>query len=306
MRIKKFTCYNCGAPKINEYTSPYIVCDFCGSFTDIDYTLGFQNWQSDFERKQKYETEKIVIENTLSNLVSQKRESVYKKLQLHYWDLYYKAFPEYLPPTIDTEEKYKTLLEIAASSSTRDAFDPQSQHLSAESISMQSKLKYYYKDNRAYVEPESFFKLAEFYMNVLRSSFKDFYNNPEYSLMNDFLPEDVHLKMKISSFVQIWLPYLEEEHANRFLKMTGFNQQYVELTKPPGENINCPHCSTQLYIPQGSYKLYCESCHKIVQVRNSFKCMSCGADNHVPENPGKPVNCEYCETENRLIEPLFG
>jgi hypothetical protein len=37
MRIKKFTCIQCGGPKVNPYTMPYIMCDFCGSFTDIDF-----------------------------------------------------------------------------------------------------------------------------------------------------------------------------------------------------------------------------------------------------------------------------
>ena len=41
MRLKKFVCYRCGAPKINSYTKPYIVCDFCGTLMDLDWAIGF-------------------------------------------------------------------------------------------------------------------------------------------------------------------------------------------------------------------------------------------------------------------------
>lgn len=173
-------------------------------------------------------------------------------------------------------------------------------------INLQSSLKYFTKDGRTFADPESFFPMAESYIRYLRSSFRKFYDNPDYSAMHEFLPEAVHLKMKLSSFVQIWIPYLTDEDATRFLKMTGFNQQYIDLTKPEGSKTNCPECSIELFIPEGSYKLYCESCHNIIQVRKNFNCMSCGAENTVPDNPANPVSCLYCNTENRLIKPLFG
>lgn len=306
MRIKKFTCLNCGAPKVNEYSSPYIVCDFCGSFTDIDYTLGFDSWNSDTNRTARYQIEKIAIESSLSSLAAQGKRDDYYNLQVQYWDMYYKIYPEYLPPSINTEEKYKTYLEIAAVSSTEQAFDVDYNNASSDMINLQNSLKYFTKNGRTYVEADSFFPMVESYIGYLRSSFRKFYDNPEYSAMKEFLPEDVHLKMKVSSFVQIWIPYLTDEDATRFLKMTGFNQQYIDLVKPEGAEISCPKCSAVLFIPEGSYKLYCESCHNVIQVRNNFNCMSCGAENTVPDNPSQPVDCSYCSTENRLIKPLFG
>jgi hypothetical protein len=53
MKIKKFSCYQCGAPKINPYLSPYIICDFCGSFTDIDFAVGLEAWNKDPKRTEK-------------------------------------------------------------------------------------------------------------------------------------------------------------------------------------------------------------------------------------------------------------
>ena len=98
MKIKKFTCINCGAPKINEYTEPYIMCDYCGSFTDIDYTLGLNFWTAAPEKTQKYMREKIDYTMKLEEAFKKGDKNKYRNLQYAYWDDYYKFYPEYVPP----------------------------------------------------------------------------------------------------------------------------------------------------------------------------------------------------------------
>jgi len=306
MKIKKFICINCGAPKINEIKSPYVVCDYCGSFTDIDYTLGLDFWNADSATTLEYQYKKIEITGRMNNCLQKNERKKYRKIQLEYWDFYYKTFPVYLPPSIDTNEKYGLYLEVAAESSTDYAFDPAVKIKNVELNGLQGKLTYYQSGFSTKVESKSFFNMAEFYIDFLKYSFRQFYNNPEYSIMNELLPESVHLKMKLSSFVQIWLPYLIEEDEKKFLKMTGLSLEYIDIKKPEIEKVNCEHCKKELSVPMGSYKIYCENCRKTTIIKSIFICMSCGAENKVPENPSKPVDCEYCGTENRLIRGLFG
>lgn len=306
MKIKKFICNNCGAPKINKYESPYILCDYCGSFTDIDYSTGLDFWNAKPEKTLKYGFRKYEFESKLSGFRKQNNINKYKQTQYEYWDYYYDCFPEYLPPTIDTKEKYDMYLKVAAESSTDYAFNDEVSSQSAILAQLQQNLKYYQKDNRNFVSADTFFPMSDYYINYLKDSFKGFYSNPEYKIMEELLPPDVHLKMKISMFVQIWLPYLTEEDTDKFLKQTGFSQQYVDLETPDGTNINCSHCNDKLFAPNGSFKVYCEKCRRFTKVQQAFKCMSCGAENAVPDNPSKPIDCEYCGTENRLIKPLFG
>ena len=307
MKVKKFTCINCGAPKVNEYTEPYIMCDYCGSFTDIDYTLGLNFWTAAPEKTQKYQREKINYEGKLAEALKKGDKDKYKSLQYAYWDEYYKFYPEYIPPTIDNDDKYKKYLEVCADSTTNYSFDPAWKGREKELALTQQKISYYAeKDGSAKVTTESFFPMAEYYIDYIKDSMKDFYENPDYAIMYDLLPPAVHLKMKISMFVQIWLPYLNEKDADRFLSMSGFSLQYVELDKPKGNKANCEHCQSEIFIPDGSYRVYCEKCHKTTLVQSKFKCMSCGADNDVPENPGKPIDCAFCGVENRLMQPLFG
>lgn len=156
------------------------------------------------------------------------------------------------------------------------------------------------------VQSEGFFKLAEFFIGMTKEGFKVFYENPKYAVMNELLPQQVHLKMKLSMFVQAWLPYLTDEDQDKFLKMTGFSMQYIEIEKPAGRKGECEHCKAEIYIPEGSFKVHCESCHKTTKVQQVFNCISCGAENKVPEYPAKPIDCEFCGVENRLIKALFG
>lgn len=305
MRIKKFICNSCGAPKINEYKSPYIVCDFCGSFTDIDFTLGMDFWKASPEKTTIYQLNKIQYETRMHILLSKGLQDEYKILQREYWDFYYRCFPEYLPPSINDGEKYKLYLDIAAESGTYYAFDNSWKEQQNELAIFQQSLTYFQIDGNWKVDSTPFFKMADFYIDSLRLSFKQFYSKPEFQIMHKLLPMSVHLKMKMSSFVQIWLPYLIEDDVNKFLKVAGFSQEYVEIT-PEGTEGNCEHCNKPIFIPVNSFKVYCESCHKISNVKTVFACMSCGAENPVPDNPAKPIDCGYCNTENRLIKPLFG
>jgi DNA-directed RNA polymerase subunit RPC12/RpoP len=306
MRIKKFTCINCGAPKINEYKTPYVVCDYCGSFTDVDYTLGLDFWKESPEKTQTYQAKKIELYNRMQYALQRKDAIDYKNLQHEYWDYYYKTFPEYLPPSIDNDSKYKQYIDICADSTAKYAFDTKWDNKGARLKELQQYLTYYKLGSESKVNSASFFNMAEYYIEYTKDGLKDFYDNPADLIIFELLPPAVHLKMKLSMFVQIWLPYLTESDADKFLKMTGFSLQYMDIEKPTGKKEKCTFCNSEIFIPEGSYKVYCENCHKKNVVQAFFLCSSCGAESSVPDNPAKPIDCEYCGTENRLIKPLFG
>lgn len=306
MKIKKFTCINCGAPKVNEYKSPYIMCDYCGSFTDIDFTLGLDKWNESTTKTLNYQYNKVALMNSIQAALQKGDKKKYYDLQREFWDYYYRMYPAYLPPSIDDGYKYRDYLDVCAESSTEYGFDPKWQEYGIKQQQLQNSLTYYNSNGANKVHPEGFFKLAEFFVNMTKEGMKVFYENPKYAIMHDLIPQQVHFKMKTSMFVQVWLPYLTDEEQERLLKLTGFSMQYVDIEVPKGRAGECSHCKAEIYIPEGSYKVHCEACHKTTKVQSTFKCMSCGADNNVPEFPAKPIDCEFCGVENRLIRALFG
>ncbi len=306
MKIKKFKCINCGAPKVNPYKSPYIVCDYCGSFTDIDFTLGMNYWNQSPITNIGYAFNKMEFARKIQAAMQRQDEKAYWQLQHDYWDYYYKTYPPYLPPSIDTPEKYAMYLKVCADSSLKSATSQEISNKQMALKNIQNFLTYHNEGGKTIVDSKIFFQMADIFISFTKESFANFYNDPNFSIMEELLPSGVHLKMKLSQFVQVWLPYLTEDDQVKFLKMAGFTSEYVEIEQPPGHAGNCEHCKAELYIPEGSYRVFCESCRKSTKVQSQFKCSSCGAEVEVPDNPAKPIECPYCGVENRLIKAMFG
>lgn len=282
------------------------MCDFCGSFTDIDFAIGIETWTQDKATTLNYQARKMALmEKSQAALALGNREKYYE-FQREFWDFYYRTFPAYLPPTIDTPEKYSLYLEVCAVSSVESGFDSKWQQYGQHQQQLQNALQYVNVNGQTKAESRSFFTLAEFFVRITREGMRAFYENPRYAIMHELLPEAVHFKMKTSMFVQAWLPYLTDGDADKLLKMLGFSNEYEEIDRPPGTSVECETCKTPLFAPGGSYKIFCEKCRKTSRVRAQFFCMSCGSPNDVSENPAKPIDCSRCSIANRIVHPYFG
>lgn len=306
MRVKKFRCIQCGGPKINPYKTPYIMCDFCGSFTDIDFAVGIETWTQDQMTTMKYQARKMELMEKSQAAVAFGDRAKYAEFQREFWDMYYRTFPPYLPPSIDTPQKYALYLDVCVASSVDSGFDPKWQQYAAHQQMLQNSIRYVNVDGHTKAESTSFFALADFFVRITREGMRSFYEDPRYAIMHELLPEAVHFKMKTSMFVQAWLPYLTDADADKFLKMLGFSNEYEEIERPPGETIECSTCKMRLFAPEGSYKIFCEKCRKTTLVKAQFFCMSCGSPNSVSENPAKPIECVRCGVANRIVHPYFG
>lgn len=306
MRVKKFRCIQCGGPKVNPYTTPYIMCDFCGSFTDIDFTIGIETWNENTATTVGYQFKKIELMTRSQNALARGNRDEYYRLQHEYWDFYYRSFPAYLPPTIDSPEKYALYLEICAVSSVESGFDPRWQNYATEQQRLQNAVQYFQIGNARKAESSSFFTLANFFISMTKEAMREFYENPRYTAMHELLPESLHIKMRTSMFVQAWLPYLTDEDADKLLKLLHFSNEYVEIERPLGQTVECHSCKTAIFAPEGSYRVFCEKCRRTTQIRTEFFCMSCGSPNVVPDNPAKPIDCSRCGVANRLIRAHFG
>ena len=306
MRIKKFSCFNCGGPKLNEYTLPYIMCDFCGSFTDIDFAVGMDKWNESAMNTAGYQLRKMQFMQAAQTALARGDQKEYFSRQWEFWNDYYQTFPAYLPPTIVSDVNYRLYLEVCAQSSTESAFDPKWQQYTMTQQHLQAAVQFRQNGLEREAESSSFFALTDFFVTIMREGMRTFYENPRYEIMHELLPESVHLKMKMSMFVQAWLPYLTDADASKLLKMLGFSNEYIEMARPAGNTVECSSCSNALFAPDGSYRVYCEKCRRTTAVRKTYFCMSCGSPNDVPDNPGRPIDCQSCGIANRLVHQLLG
>lgn len=253
-----------------------------------------------------YQLKKMQIMSQCQTALAGGDQRGYYDLQKTFWDMYYQTFPAYLPPSVDNEKKYAIYLEVCSVSSTESAFDPKWTAYGQRQQQLQAAVTFQFTPEGQKAEPISFFALADFFIGITREGMQAFYRDPKFNIMHELLPEPVHMKMKTSMFVQAWLPYLAKDDAAKLLEMTGFKLEYAEIRDPQGSMAKCGHCPAEMFVPDGSYKIFCESCRKMTRLSESFYCTSCGSPNSVPDNPGKPANCTNCKTENRLIRPQFG
>lgn len=306
MRVKKFRCIHCGGPKVNQYATPYVMCDFCGGFTDIDFAVGIETWNQDPGATVGYQFKKADLMSRSQAALAAGDQTQYYWLQREYWDFYYQTFPAYLPPTIDNVEKYNVYLDVCAASSVESGFDPKWHQYAARQQQLQAAVTYVPTAAGTKAEGRSFFVLAEFFVTVMRDAMRIFYEDERYAVMRELLPEQVHLKMKTSMFVQAWLPYLTDQDADRLLKMLGFSNEYEEIERPEGDTVECSNCKAGIFAPRDAYRVFCEACRHTTAIKSKFFCMSCGSPNAVPDDPSKTIACDRCGIANRLIRGHFG
>jgi len=282
------------------------MCDFCGSLTDIDFAVGMETWNSSALNTVGYQFRKAQIMGQAQAALARGDRKEYFSRQFEFWNDYYQTFPAYLPPTIDDDVKYRLYLEVCSQSSTESAFDPKWQGYNLRQQELQAAVQYRMNGFERKAEGTSFFALVDFFTEMMREGMSGFYKDPRFEIMHELLPESVYLKMKMSMFVQAWLPYLTNEDADRLLKRLGFSTEYVEMSPTAGGTVQCSTCRGQLFAPEGSYRVYCEKCRRTTALKSQFFCMSCGSPNQVPDNPGKPIKCSSCGISNRLVLPQLG
>jgi DNA-directed RNA polymerase subunit RPC12/RpoP len=305
MRVKKFSCYHCGAPKVNPYKNPYIVCDYCGYMIDVDYTAGLQVWNHSEEHTSKYVQMKQKFETNSTKYLKEKNKDAYWKEQFNYWDFYYKHYPEYLPPSVSKGEKYQLFIKAAADMAVEAMLYPSNQNSDKYNAAYQN-LVYYQKGDKSFVDYVSFLKMIKAYLEFQEQGFRIVYDNPAYKIMNELLPEKFQLKMKLSQIAQVWIPYLEEKDANDFLEQYHLKHEYIELEEPKRYQVICEDCKQELSVPSGAVVCICEHCRHQNILKQAVNCMSCGSENNLPDNWENVITCNACSTQIRVVQPLFG
>jgi len=306
MKVKKFTCHQCGAPKITPYKNPYIICDFCGNMIDVDYTAGIEVWNKSAEHTNEYQRKKLIFEANSSQYALNKNEEAYRKEQYAYWDFYYKHYPEYLPPSIPKGEKYELFLQACVDITADSVFNPPPPDKANKYNEAYAGLEYYNTENGNFVTYDSFIKMIRAYIEYRDESFKSLYSNPKYAIYHELMPEQFQSKMNLSQIAQIWVPYLQPDDADRFLEEFKLKQEFTDVQEPLYDKMPCEDCKKELKILKGAIKCICEHCRYENVIRKTVNCKNCGVENNLPENWKISIDCNSCGTELRVVQPLFG
>lgn len=304
MRIKKFNCNHCGAPKVNTYTSPWIVCDYCFHLVDVDYAASNAAWTADEVKMKEMDEAKEELDRVCSEYREQKNTEAYRKAQYQYHFKFYQAFPTLLTPTISKGPKLNAFIEAIANAETETMYWRQ-QGVYKPMHEAYAALLYYYKDGNEYIEYDSFMRYFAEVRKIQERIFRVQYDNPAHRIFHEAVPEEFQRKMRISEMAQKYVPVLEQPHADDFLKQCGLLHEFVDLPDPVRENITCGGCKKQILVARGAVRCICEDCRHENILRTSVNCHSCGSEHELKPEWKNIFDCTNCKTEVRVVIPVY-
>lgn len=305
MRVKKFDCHQCGAPKVSAVKNPYVVCDYCGYMIDVDYAVGLEVWKESLNHTAQYIQRKVQFETKTKKYLAENNKEAYWQETYDFWDYYYTHYPQYLPPTVSKGEKYKLFIQSAADMAADTMGTDEVQAQSEAYKKANAELQYYKRDEKMYVNYAAFSKMIAAYLDFQSKSFRIVYDNPKYAIMHEVMPEQFQLKMKLSQIAQVWIPYLEEKDADAFLTQYKLKQEYVEIGEPVLQTVVCEDCKKELSVPEGALVCVCEHCRQENILKKVANCHDCGYENELPKDWKQMIKCGSCGSQLRVVQPLF-
>src|SRR5437870_4393768 len=101
-------------------------------------------WNAQPLKTAGYAFNKMQYMNNIQHAHQKGNKESYYKYQREYWDYYYRTYPAYLPPSIDTAMEYKLYLDVCAESSTTAGFDDMSNAVQLRMKYLQNQVTYSY------------------------------------------------------------------------------------------------------------------------------------------------------------------
>lgn len=306
MKVKKFICHKCGAPKVNPYTGVYVVCDYCNTIVDIDYASTVEAIEAAPERMEKWS--KFYLDYTVkaAQYLQKGNKKAHRELHYQYCIEYFTAFPGSLPPNVPNGEVFEEYCQASADFMTQHAFEPKMKKAKEKYEKLYGQIDYYSVNGQHKATYDKFAKMLDAYMEMLELEVSILYSNPDYELFNEYYPEEFNRKQRISQIAQMWIPYLEEPHGSEFLTKYHLTQEYIEINPPELSKINCEECKKELKVPKGAITCVCKYCRHQNNLQTTVNCRSCGIENPLPAKWKMIINCNSCGTELRIVQPMFG
>lgn len=302
MKVKKFICARCKAPKVTKIEKSYVICDYCASLVDVDFTTGLKEYLADPAKKEQFEMREAIM-NDHANVAYENGDSeAYYNARYQYWKVYLDTFPNYILPTI-APNQLEMWIRISAHSDTYFAFKEGGEEDRQRQKEANDAIQWYQSNGNNYVEMTSFMHAVKTYHNVLTNDLKEMRELKHMELLNEVFPLNIALKKELSSFVQMWLPYIEDKNQDELLTFTGLKTEYLDLPDIEIKEKPCANCNHTLQVPDGAIRSRCPECNT-ANTWGKVVC-SCGGKNELPEIWHETISCKYCTTEIRVINKIF-
>jgi DNA-directed RNA polymerase subunit RPC12/RpoP len=296
--VKKTNCPTCGAPKRLPSEHAHIYCDFCGSYTDYDFSKVFKSaqnmytpeylakWQSLYTEKEKAKTAGNIDK--------------YYDLELETYAMYMDLSPKAWPVRIGDPYYKKDMLIYTARYSAFSTFDEELTELLTKAGEVNSKIESTFTNGiLKYSAEGSWNYYLAWYEHTAMSMLK--WERSELSIKHpDRTDPRILIRNTISAFLQGISVQLPDSTREKILVHSGLVNDYIPTEKKDATQKICGHCGAPLTAFSDSTQKVCEYCGYIVDVGSSdFNCTGCGMGLSVPVTD-EELKCPSCSTKFKI------
>ncbi len=275
--IRRVVCAACGAPKLRPYRSPYIYCDFCASFIDWDYRASLEislqaasnasspAYQNAMKELQQWSAR-------MTQAIEHGDAAAYGEASARNIEAHYSIDPDHYSPRMADPDYRRRYLEYIQQSGdvmvrnlrVRELYESQARR----------NREVLFADGAA--EPISFWKLFDAARQFREAYIEALAEAGVLDLHPDQPSVELTRKMAASTFLQGWAPYLQSADAERAIKASGLDGEYLMTRSVELESKHCGKCGASLATVPGARKALCEHCGTLLDAATpEYQCPSC-------------------------------
>lgn len=297
MLVRKIKCPVCSANKVNEISTSYIYCDYCGSLMGYDIEMlqdeakdvfSVQNLSKPLQQKF------LQINQELAGVIKAKNKEKFIELQLQNTEIEFDLYQKRFSPKIKQSsyrKKYLDFYKLYWTERIENGYFEKNKETQEYFKKISSKVKTKYENGQNITTFDNEFigfldAAKDFVIKSIDETAKmdciAYYPEGNTGVFKDIL-----YKQGLSSMIQ----HFDEETIKKSLKHLGLQYEYIEIEDVQVTETTCVVCDTKINIPEGANSVVCENCGSFNELKNrEIKCLGCGAS----FNPKETDTCPYC------------
>ena len=304
MLIRNIKCSVCGANKVNEISTAYIYCDYCGALMGYDIETLQEEAKEIFApqnisnpAQQKF----IKLSQELGLIIKNKNKEKFIDLQLQILESEFNLYKKRFSPKIKQasyRQKYLDYYKKYWTERIDNGYFEKNEEAQQGLKQFSDKIKTEYIDGKNITTFNEDFigfldKIKEFINDSVDETLKmdAMQYHPEGVFGNT---KDILYRQGLSTMIQ----QFDEETITKSLEHLDIKTEFITIDDVPKTEIECSVCSSKLNIPEGSESIVCETCGTFIEIKsNTIKCFGCGAS----FNPKETDVCPFCNTKLQTI-----
>src|SRR5262249_12143580 len=157
------------------------------------------------------------------------------------------ACPDAVPPRVKDPAYREKYVAWLAEGATVRAFDGEARAREARVNEATQRLQFLkLSDTQVRVDPAAFDAPADALFAPAEYLAQLHAEHGVYALNPDGAEPELQQRLGLSMFAQGWLPFLDEERAQRLLARARLRAEYLEAEPPPAHAAQCSGCGGEL------------------------------------------------------------